>query len=70
MAATPLRRRRPLGLIVQHELQTKLETEITISWEELRASDLSGRARAFQSMVGGGMDVTKAASLAGLMDAE
>ena len=67
MAATPLRRRRPLGLIVQHELQTKLETEITISWEELRASDLSGRARAFQSMVGGGMDVEKAASLAGLL---
>ena len=60
----------PLGRIVQHELQAKLETEVTISWEELRASDLSGRARAFQSMVGGGMDVTKAASLAGLMDAE
>ena len=70
MAATPLRRRRPLGLIVQHELQTKLETEITISWEELRASDLSGRARAFQSMVGGGMDAERAASLAGIMDAE
>ena len=60
----------PLGRIVQEELQAKLETEITISWEELRASDLSGRARAFQSMVGGGMDVAKAASLAGLMDAE
>ena len=60
----------PLGRMVQEELQAKLETEITISWEELRASDLSGRARAFQSMVGGGMDVTKAASLAGLMDAE
>jgi hypothetical protein len=34
------------------------------------ASDLSGRARAFQSMVGGGMDVSKAAALAGLMDAD
>ena len=60
----------PLGRIVQEELQAKLETEVTISWEELRASDLSGRARAFQSMVGGGMDVAKAASLAGLMGAE
>ena len=60
----------PLGRIVQDELQAKLETEITISWEELRASDLSGRARAFQSMVGGGMDVERAAILAGLMDAE
>ena len=34
------------------------------------ASDLSGRARAFQSMVGGGMDVQKAAALAGLMEPE
>ena len=32
------------------------------------ASDLSGRARAFQPMVGGGMPVDKAAALAGLMD--
>ena len=30
---------------------------------------LQGRARAFQSMVGGGMDVAKAASLAGLLRA-
>ena len=34
------------------------------------AADLSGRARAFQSMVGGGMDVVRAAALAGLMEAE
>lgn len=34
------------------------------------ASDISGRARAFQSMVGGGMDVTKAATLSGLMIGE
>ena len=32
-----------------------------------KASDLSGRARAFQSMVGGGMDVKQAVSIAGLM---
>ena len=60
----------PLGRIVQDELQAKLEAEITISWEELRASDLSGRARTFQSMIGGGMEVERAASLAGLMDGE
>ncbi|MCY4086859.1 MAG: hypothetical protein OXG37_08260 [Actinomycetia bacterium] len=60
----------PLGRIVQDELQAKLETEITISWEELRASDLSGRARAFQSMVGGGMAVERAASLTGLIEPE
>ena len=32
-----------------------------------KASDLSGRARAFQSMVGGGMAVAEAVSVAGLM---
>ena len=31
------------------------------------ASDLSGRARAFQSMVGGGMAVDQAVAVAGLM---
>ena len=39
-------------------------------FSELRASDLSGRARAFQSMVGAGMDISKAAGIAGLMDSD
>ena len=56
----------PLGKIVEAELQAKLG-DVTISWQELRASDLSGRARAFQSMVGGGMDVAQAVAVAGLM---
>ena len=41
--------------------------DVTLDWSELRASDLSGRARAFQSMVGGGMPVTNAVAIAGLM---
>ena len=57
----------PLGRLVESELQEKLEDTVTLSWQELRASDLSGRARAFQSMVGGGMDVSAAVSIAGLM---
>ena len=57
----------PLGRIVQHELQAKLESDVKLGWEELRASDLGGRARAFQSMVGAGMEVEKAAALAGLL---
>ena len=57
----------PLGRLVQAELQEKLEDTVTLSWQELRASDLSGRARAFQSMVGGGMAVAEAVSVAGLM---
>ena len=56
----------PLGRLVEAELQDKLEDTVTLSWQELRASDLSGRARAFQSMVGGGMEVERAAGLAGL----
>ena len=57
----------PLGKMVESELQDKLEDTVTLSWQELRASDLSGRARAFQSMVNGGMSVTDAVSVAGLM---
>ena len=57
----------PLGRLVEAELQEKLEDTVTLSWQELRASDLSGRARAFQSMVGGGMAVDKAVAVAGLM---
>ena len=57
----------PLGRIVAHELSTKLDAEIKFSWDELRASDIAGRARAFQSLVGGGMEITKAAALSGLM---
>ena len=57
----------PLGRLVESELQEKLEDTVTLSWQELRASDLSGRARAFQSMVGGGMAVDQAVAVAGLM---
>ena len=57
----------PLGRLVEAELKDKLDDEVSLSWQELRASDLSGRARAFQSMVGGGMDISKAIAVAGLM---
>ena len=60
----------PVALLVQEELSAKLDDEITLSFDRLMASDLSGRARAFQSMVKGGLDVAKAAALAGLMESE
>ena len=61
----------PLGRLVQDELRANLEDDsITLDWTELRASDVQGRARAFQSMVGGGMAVERAAALAGLMESE
>ena len=60
----------PVSLSVSAELTDKLDTDIRLSFDRMFASDLSGRARAFQSMVGGGMDVQKAAALAGLMEPE
>ena len=60
----------PLGRKVEKELQTKLDPSISISWAELRASDLQGRARGFQSLVGGGLSVASAAAEAGLMHRE
>ena len=58
----------PLARGVERELSEKLETDIRLNFDRLFASDLSGRARAFQSMVGGGMEVEKAAQLSGLME--
>ena len=63
----------PLGRMVQAELRDKIDPDVTLGWQELRASDLSGRARAFQSLaiaVGGGMDMAQAIAVAGLMIGE
>ena len=57
----------PLGRLVSAELTAKLETDVELGWSELRAGDIAGRARAFQSMVRGGMLVEKSAALSGLM---
>ena len=58
----------PAARIVAGEMAVKLDTPgLAFDFSALFASDLSGRARAFQSMVGGGMDVAKAAAQAGLM---
>ena len=60
----------PLARLIEAEIATKLETEIRLSFDGLFASDLSGRARAFGSLVKGGMDIFKAAALAGLLSDE
>ena len=58
----------PLAACVAGELAAKLDTpSLTLGFDKLFASDLSGRARAFQSLVGGGMAVDQAAGLAGLL---
>lgn len=58
----------PVAKMILPELRYKLnEPDLKLTFSELFASDLQGRARAFQSMVGGGMDVVQAAALSGLM---
>ena len=44
--------------------------EVVIDFERLQSSDVQGRARAFQSLVQGGMDAETAAMLAGLIHVE
>ena len=60
----------PLARVLQDELSAKLDGEVALSFGRLFTGDLSGRARAFQSLVNGGMDLAKAAALAGLMEPE
>ena len=60
----------PLGRLVAAELTRKLETPIRLDWQELRAGDISGRARAFQSLVGGGMAMQDAAAASGVLIGE
>ena len=60
----------PVADLIALELTAKLEADVSINLDRLFAADLAGRARAFQSMVGAGMDPGKAAGLAGLMEAE
>ena len=58
----------PVARMISGELAQKLDTPgLAFDFSALFASDLSGRARAFQSMVGGGMEISAAAALAGLM---
>ena len=57
----------PLGRIILTELRAKLDTDLDVGWDELRASDVQGRARAFQSLVGGGMEMQAAITASGLL---
>ena len=60
----------PMARIVSEELSNKFEVPISLSFDALFAADISGKSRAFSSMVNGGMDLAKAAALAGLLQAE
>ena len=57
----------PLGRLVQSELRRKLETDDIATWQELRAADIASRARAFSSLVKGGMALDQAATVSGVL---
>ena len=61
----------PVGEIVAAELGEKLDAPgLALDFSSLFASDITGRARAFNSMVQGGMDIERAAGLSGLLAGE
>lgn len=57
----------PLAVLIQTELREKIDPSITLDFEALMAADIQGRARAFQSLMGGGMEITKAAAVSGIL---
>ena len=57
----------PVAKLVAAELSEKLEQAVTLDLSSLHASDIQGRARAFQSLVGGGMNIGEAAAVTGLI---
>ena len=58
----------PLLNIVAAECREKLNVDdLTFDTTDLHAADVAGRARAFQSLVGGGMGLDQAAGLSGLL---
>ena len=61
---------RPLGALVVEELQAKLDPAAALSFDALRAGDITGSARAFGSLVTGGLTPKSAAEVVGLDDIE
>ena len=58
----------PIGEIVAAEMAEKLDVDgLALDFSSLFASDITGRARAFGSMVQAGMDIERAAGLSGLL---
>ena len=57
---------RPLGALVAEELQAKLDPAAALSFDALRAGDITGSARAFGSLVTGGLTPKSAAEVVGL----
>lgn len=57
----------PLGRLVR-EAAMMADFQIELDWSNLFASDITGRARAFQSLVGAGMPLEQAAAASGILE--
>ncbi len=60
----------PLSRVLETEASVKLAAPVTLDFTQLHASDVQGRARAFQSLVGGGMAIPEAAAASGILSQE
>ena len=61
---------RPLGALLAEELQAKLDPDAALSFDALRAGDITGSARALGSLVKAGLTPQAAAAIVGLDDIE
>ena len=61
----------PVAKLILGELRYKLDSPgLSLDFDDLMASDIAGRARAFGVMVTGGTELERAAALSGLLAAE
>ena len=60
----------PIGELIATEASEKFETVVSFDFARLSAADIQGRARAFQSLVAGGMEITQAAAASGILQEE
>ena len=61
---------RPLGALLAEELKAKLDPDAALSFDALRAGDITGSARALGSLVKAGLTPQAAAAIVGLDDVE
>ena len=57
----------PIASMLELEASRKFGYPVTMDFTALSAADVQGRARAFQSLVGGGMKISKAAAVSGII---
>ena len=61
---------KPLGALVAEEVREKLDPDAELSFDSLRAGDITGTSRAFGSLVTAGLTPQSAAAIVGLDDIE